>query len=262
MNIDAHLHDLTLTKNKNKNKTCIFSRHNDSGVSLGFVAEEGSEGPEIKTNSKNKMCVSGFSKSMPSASLPSSPSSPISTSPTAAAPEITPSIVSLEPASPSAPTSTLQIGPTTLLEGFVPSDEQKRIYRFQGVELIASNNIFAFPDPIIDPRTQYPTERVTDICDNEEFAQCWKENLAPPIVQYLASLVDSWTLNVVRSGFADTEHRPRTPLVVLLSTRLSSTDSCVTEELALDIVRVIAGIISSHWHGERYEFLVTRQNGS
>ncbi|PVH74859.1 hypothetical protein DL98DRAFT_575420 [Cadophora sp. DSE1049] len=238
------LNIITHARTLSNNKACIFLRdlYNDSGVSLSF--DPGIE-TEIKT--KRKMADLDPSTPMPTAPNPttSTPPFPISAVPTATAPT-----ASAASALPSTPASTLQSAPTKPVQGFVPSDEQKRTYRFRGVELIATNNIYAFPDPIIDPRTHYPTQRVTDVCDNEGFAQCWKENLSLSIVQYLANIAKSWTLNVLRSGFEDTENSLRSPIVVHLSTGLSSAEKPVTEELALDIILVVAGMISRYWQGE------------
>ncbi|KAH6714882.1 hypothetical protein BKA61DRAFT_655275 [Leptodontidium sp. MPI-SDFR-AT-0119] len=173
------------------------------------------------------------------------PTTPIATASTATA-LTAPAVSSLR----STPASTLQSPPAIPVQGLVPSDEQKRTYRFRGLELIATNNIYALPDPIIDPRTRWPARRATDVCDNEQFAQCWKEHLSAPIVQYLASNVESWTLNILRSGFPDAEDPLRTPIVVYLKTGLTLADKPVTEELALRIIRVVASIILEFWQGE------------
>ncbi|PVH79374.1 hypothetical protein DL98DRAFT_572555 [Cadophora sp. DSE1049] len=257
VNVDTHVRILS------NNKTDIFLRypHNDSGVSLSFDA-----GLETENNNKSKSTMADLDPSTP-VPMPSTPnpmtstssspnpttstqSSPISSTATATAPAVTAPTAPAASTLPSAPASTLQSAPAIPVQGFVPSNEQKRIYRFRGADLIATNNTYAFPDPIIDPRTRYPTQRVTDVCDNEEFAQCWKEHLSVPIVQYLANVVESWTLNVLRSGFANAEDPSSTPIVVHLSTGLLSTDRPVTEKLSLDIILVVSSIISRHWQGE------------
>ncbi|KAL5313199.1 hypothetical protein ACEPPN_018932 [Leptodophora sp. 'Broadleaf-Isolate-01'] len=85
---------------------------------------------------------------------------------------------------------------------YLPLEEQKATYRMPYAELVATNNIHAFPPHPVNPSTQYPYDRVTGVCDNLEFAQCWNTTLSEPILKYLADLPHTWLLDVLRSGYA------------------------------------------------------------
>ncbi|PVH72221.1 hypothetical protein DL98DRAFT_520603 [Cadophora sp. DSE1049] len=138
---------------------------------------------------------------------------------------------------------------TSLPPAYIPTQEQKNAYRWPNAELIATNNIFAFPKHTIDPRTQYPTKRITIACDNVKFVQCWDSSLSGPILQYLTAIPNSWRFDILRLGFAEAD-TTTLPIVLHLFIGLRSEDPVVSDGLALQIVQDVASMISRNWQGE------------
>ncbi|PVH74391.1 hypothetical protein DL98DRAFT_594119 [Cadophora sp. DSE1049] len=98
-------------------------------------------------------------------------------------------------------TSTSTNTNTTRSQGppVIPLDDtQKALYNVRDIVLMATNNPHAFIKvPMGSP---FPPRRVTAICDNDRFAQCWKSRLfitdqdAGELVQVLADMIsNNWS---------------------------------------------------------------------
>ncbi|KAH9208931.1 hypothetical protein DL95DRAFT_467235 [Leptodontidium sp. 2 PMI_412] len=169
-------------------------------------------------------------------------------------------LITSPPRSPSTSSSSLLFespSSTSLLSPFIPTQEQKRAYLWPNAELVATNNIFAFPVHRIDPRTLYPVQRVTVVCDNVEFVRCWDLTLSGLVLQYLIGIPNSWSLDILRLGFAEAGCA-KLPIVLHLFVGLEPEDPLLAVQLALQIIQDVTDMISMNWQGERIYIDVCR----
>ncbi|PVH70057.1 hypothetical protein DL98DRAFT_541140 [Cadophora sp. DSE1049] len=145
------------------------------------------------------------------------------------------------------------------LHPLIPTEVEQRRYRVGNAVLLATNNPEAFAPSAQDSSTHYPAERITTVCNNLDFADCWEAHILRPVADYLNSRHNGnpWSLSVFRSGFTVGWARQREyPLVVDVrftgsqSSEAGWEEPTISEESALEVVSTVAGIISNHWQGE------------
>ncbi|KAH9204576.1 hypothetical protein DL95DRAFT_471369 [Leptodontidium sp. 2 PMI_412] len=138
---------------------------------------------------------------------------------------------------------------TRTLPSLIRLDETRKCeYRMSDVELIATNNPYAFCS-IQRDNTQYPPRRVIAQCSNSHFTQQWESRLSDLVIAVLKDLPWTWKLDVLRRGFTvDGQYNTSiTPIVLYL--RMGQ-DFEATDQDADSIAQSLAGLIFNHWHGE------------
>lgn len=91
------------------------------------------------------------------------------------------------------------------------------------------------------------------MCDNVEFVRCWDLTLSGLVLQYLIGIPNSWSLDILRLGFAEAGCA-KLPIVLHLFVGLEPEDPLLAVQLALQIIQDVTDMISMNWQGERYEF--------
>lgn len=107
---------------------------------------------------------------------------------------------------------------TRTLPSLIRLDETRKCeYRMSDVELIATNNPYAFCS-IQRDNTQYPPRRVIAQCSNSHFTQQWESRLSDLVIAVLKDLPWTWKLDVLRRGFTvDGQYNTSITPIVLYS---------------------------------------------